>query len=602
MTTCDFSERCHDAFGKSGEGHGLYPFNESALRRAIRARPVPGSTPGAFNPRVVISEVIKNVLVEHAGAIADGEFPDAQFAEDYRARRPGEPGYSAETRETRLSAATRSVLNELDPDDADRHATFLEFWGDAPETVVNLPKAMHEAFEIRLLNVAELKRKSRGPKKRPRRLIRNCRLTHLPPSVRQAIEHVEAWAAGEARLNQNTASSIREIIRNAVVERCAWNTPLMPEPTSETLRRAWPVGSAVVSIEGAYGQREETGAAPIRFRPSPENAVFFEGLLLRTKAKQVQAGAKAWRRLAGYAERYQGRLQQQVIGREFLADDLLALGMQASLIGATLAGKALPDMSDAELLAVVFDDGASWDRGDAAACADSWQAALRKHRAARPELVNGLRSGLGVSRGVRGGVRMLDAARALPLLRATVKSWRWETPAETPPWISKAVSGFAQWDSLLDAQITAMRDLLADVRRFLPRGTSLTETIEAVSTAVREAREAGADQTGPEKYKQLQDLITEAKQRDWRAPDRLENDLAAAGDPDQPDRARVTAAARDRGSDLSVIRQFLVVSDDWLTSALNAARMRQSGAQQAAEAQVKELLGQWAAIGGENQG
>jgi hypothetical protein len=599
--TCEFYELCHDAFGKSGQGHGLYPFNESALRRAIRARPVPGGTPGAFNPRVVIGEVIKNVLVEHAEAIVDGRFPDALFAKEYRARRDGESGYSAETRETRLSAATRSVLNELDPDDADRHATFLEFWGDAPETVENLQLGMHEAFQIRLLKVVGARRKPGGHKKGPGPGLKPP-TDPLSASVRQAIEHVEAWAARESRLNQGTASSIREIIRDAVVERCAWNTPLMPEPTSGTLRRAWPVGSAVVSIEGAYGQREETGAAPIRFRPSPENAVFFQGLLLRTKAKQVQAGAKAWRRLAGYAERYQGRLQQQVIGREFLADDLLALGMQASLIGATLAGTALPDMSDAELLAVVFDDGASWDRGDAAACADSWQAALRKHRAARPELVNGLRSGLGVSRGVRGGVRMLDAARALPLLRAGVKSWRWETPAETPTWISKAVSGFAQWDILLDAQITAMRDLLADVRRFLPRGTSLTETIEAVGTAVREAREAGADQTGPEKYKQLQDLITEAKQRDWRAPDRLENDLAAAGDPDQPDRARVTAAARDRGSDLSVIRQFLVVSDDWLTNALNAARMRQSGAQQAAEAQVKELLGQWAAIGGENQG
>ena len=599
--TCEFSEQCHDAFGKSGQGHGLYPFNESALRRAIRARPVPGGTAGAFNPRVVIGEVIKNVLVEHAEAIADGRFPDALFAKEYRARRDGESGYSAETRETRLSAATRSVLNELDPDDADRHATFLEFWGDAPETVENLQPGMHEAFEIRRLSVGELKRTSGGPKKEhdpsPKRST-----DPLPTSVRQAIEHVEAWAAGEARLNQGTASNIREIIRDAVVERCAWNTPLMPEPKSGTLQRAWPVGSAVVSIEGAYGQREETGAAPIRFRPSPENAVFFQGLLLRTKAKQVQAGAKAWRRLAGYAERYQGRLQQQVIAREFLADDLLAFGMQASLIGATLAGTALPEMSDAELLAVVFDDGESWEREDAAACADPWQVALRKHREARRELVNGLRSGLGVSRGVRGDVRMLDAARALPLLRAAVKSWRWETPAETPPWISKAVSGFAQWDFLLDAQITAMRDLLADVRRFLPRGTSLTETIEAVSTAVREAREAGADQTGPDQYKQLQDLITEAKLWDWRAPDRLESDLDAAGDPDPADRARVTAAARDRGSDLSVIRQFLVVSDDWLTSALNAARMRQSGAQQAAETQVRELLGQWAAIGGENQG
>ena len=144
--------------------------------------------------------------------------------------------------------------------------------------------------------------------------------------------------------------------------------------------------------------------------------------------------------------------------------------MRASLIGATLAGKALPDMSDAELLAVVFDDGEDWDRGDAESCAPSWQATLRKHREARPELVASLRSGLGISRGVRGGVRMIDAARALPLLREAVKSWRWrDARTETAPWIRKAVSGFAQWDSLLDAQITAQTDLLADVRQFLPR-------------------------------------------------------------------------------------------------------------------------------------
>jgi AAA domain len=600
--TCAFQEQCHDAFGKSEEGHGLYPFNESALRRTIRARPAPGDV-GAFNPRVVVGEVVKNVLVEHAAAIEDGKFPDTRFAEEYRARRPGEPGYSADTREIRLSAATRSVLNELDPDDSDRHAAFLEFWGDAPETVVNLSKGMHEAFEIRLLNVTEVKQSLRIGTSVAQTVITSAEVPtgDIPTSVRQAIEHVEAWAAGESTLNQGTASNIREIIRDAVVERCAWTNPLMPEPTADVLRKAWPVGSAVVSIEGAYGQREATGAAPIKFTPSPENAVFFQGLLMRTKAGQVQAGAKSWRRLAGYADRYQGRLQQHVLRREFLSDEVLAVGIQASLTGATLAGKALPGMSDTELLTVLFDDGMTWDRGDAATCARSWHVALQKHREARPELVNGLRSGFGVSRGVRGGVRMIDAARAVPMLREAVRSWRWITPStELAPWIKKAVSGFAEWDSLLDTQITALTGQLAGVRQFLPRGTSLTETIEAVSVAAQEAREAGADQAGPENYKQLQDLITQVKQRDWRAPDRLESELTAACDADQGDRARVTTAARDRGGDLEVIRQFLIVSSDWLTSALKAARMRQSGAQRAAEAQVLELLNYWAAIGGDN--
>jgi hypothetical protein len=599
---CAFREQCHGAFGRSEEGHGLYPFNESALRRAIRARPAPGAV-GAFNPRVVIGEVVRNVLLEHAGAIADGKFPDERFAEDYHARRAGETGYSADTRERVLSAAVRSVLNDLDPGDADRHATFLEFWGDAPDAVVNLSPGMHEAFEIKLLKVEELKRKPTPPPRPTTGSIHGPERPDdgFPASVRRAIEHVENWATQEARLNQGTASEIRQIIRDAVVQRCAWNNPLMPEPTGEVLRRAWPVGSAVVSIDGAYGEREAvTGTAPIRFTRSPGNAVFFQGLL-QAKAGNVQAGAEARRRLAGYADQYQSHLQQATLRYLLITDEHLAIGIRVSLIGATLAGKALPDMKEAELLSVVLDDGKTWGRRDSESCARSWQAALQRHLEARPELVAGLRSGLGISRGSRGGVRMIDAVKAFPMLREAVKSWQWTTPGtELAPWMQKAVGGFAEWDRLLDAQISALTDLLAGVRQFLPKGTSLAGTIEAVNAAVLDAREAGADQMGQEKYKQLQDLIAKAKQQDWRAVERLESDLAKVNESDERDRGRIIAAACDRGSDIAVIRQFLIASDEWLTSALTTARMRQSGAQQVAEAQVRELLRQWAVIGGES--
>jgi hypothetical protein len=84
--------------------------------------------------------------------------------------------------------------------------------------------------------------------------------------------------------------------------------------------------------------------------------------------------------------------------------------------------------------------------------------------------------------------------------------------------------------------------------------------------------------------------------------DRLQADLEKADAADPQDRARLIAAARDRGEDIVVIRDFLAASNEWLTNALKVARMRQSGAQQAAEAEVRELLGQWAAIGGKSRG
>src|SRR5207245_2401280 len=108
--------------------------NQAALRRAIHARPAHDS-PTAFNPRAVIGEVIRNVLVEHAGSLTGGIFPDRHFAAEY-------PTADIET-ETPLSSTVRDALDNLDPVDAERRATFLEFWGDAPPRPVDLAPALH---------------------------------------------------------------------------------------------------------------------------------------------------------------------------------------------------------------------------------------------------------------------------------------------------------------------------------------------------------------------------------------------------------------------------------------------------------------------------
>ena len=601
--SCDFIERCHEAFGQTAEGHGLYPFNESVLRRAIRARPPERGAVGAFNPRVVIGEVVKKVLAEYAGAIADGKFPSPRFAEEYRVRRQGERGYSAETREEALGSGPRALLNSLDREDAERHATFLEFWGDAPNEVVNLPPAMHEAFRIRRLDVAGLtpppeviepdgKQPGTGPGQRS---------GDLALSVKRALENVEEWATRGGTLGQSTASELRAIIRDAVVERCEWNSPLMPDPGTEVLRRAWPAEARVVSIVGASAEREAAAAA-ITFTPSPENSQFFQGLLRRTRAGQIQESAQAWRRLADYADRYQSRLQLEFIRYQSLTDEQLTLGIRASLAGATLAGKALPGMSEASLLGVVFDEGEDWDRTDAETCASAWLTTLRKHQEHRPALVANLRAGLGIKRGSTGAVRMIDAARALPMLRAAVRQWGWSTPAtDAAQWIKGAVTGLGSWEDLLDAQLTAQTGLLAGVRQFLPPGTSLAETIDAVYSAVGDAREAGVDDQPAQRYERLQELIAAARGQDWRAVDRLERELTAARDPLSGNQARILAAARDRGQDTAVIRDFLSASHEWLMNALKAAELRQSGAQREAEEEVRGLLGEWAAVGGEDR-
>ena len=186
---------------------------------------------------------------------------------------------------------------------------------------------------------------------------------------------------------------------------------------------------------------------------------------------------------------------------------------------------------------------------------------------------------------------MIDAARALPLLRSAAQSWEWRTPdSELPPWVKKAVGRFAEWGTLVDAQIALLTQYLGQVRSYLPKGTKLSDTTSAVRDALTAAIEAGH---APDEREQFEQMITHAEAQDWRAVDRL-GERSGQGQLSRPaaaqQAAQIIAAVRDRGAGLTVIRDFLADSDTWLTEALQAARMRGGGAGAAALTRVQDLL------------
>ncbi len=582
--SCDYRHECHAAFGSSSEGHGIYPFNQIALRRTIHARP-PGDSPTAFNPRAVIGEVVRNVLVEHGEALTEGIFPDPRFRTEYP---------TPET-ELPLPASVRNRLDDLDPRDAERRATFLEFWGDAPPQPINLSPGLHHAFDISLLELADEGRTLHvsPPEPVPRP---SDPANDLTKSTQRLIQDVEEWYSRRQIMHPDAAGKLRGIVRESVVQRCAWNDPLMQEPNADMLRRAWPPRSVIVSIEGAATENAPgTAEAPIKFSRTPANSVFFQGLLQASEGKS-QGVAEHIRRLSEIADRYQGSLKREVIRVQFTADEHLVTALRASLIGAALAGRAWPGMDEIAMLDAVLDDGRTWIRADTTTRTPNWLTTLERHREVRRDLVTSLRSGFGVSRGVTGGVRMIDAARVMPLLRAAAESWEWQTPdAELAVWVRKAVTRFTQWGNLIEEQIALLTSQLGRLRSYMPKGTRTDDTLNAVSRALIAATGAGH---APDNLEQFEAMIKNAAAQDWRTVEQLESDLQTANSPGQQDpRARIVAAVRDRGADLAVIDNFLASSDRWLTGALEAAAMREGGAEAAAAVQVQHLLRQWAEIG-----
>ena len=128
---CELAKSCLKGFGASPElGHGLYPFNATAIRRMLI-----GESIRYFEPRLVLKHV-RDTLRDEREALIRGKFPTDRWANLHN------PSLTpiANKVESALQDAHRS------PDTARRAEHLLMFWAGETEQVVNLPRTSMTRF------------------------------------------------------------------------------------------------------------------------------------------------------------------------------------------------------------------------------------------------------------------------------------------------------------------------------------------------------------------------------------------------------------------------------------------------------------------------
>lgn len=129
-TGCRQQPVCHETFGVSPQGYGLYPFTQRALwNMAHRADE---QMEEAFNPRTLQTGVLLPVLDDAGPALATGQFPPSSLLGKLGGHRT-------------LDAASRRELRRLAGGEEGRLGTLLELW-DGSGHLVNLPAPLLEAF------------------------------------------------------------------------------------------------------------------------------------------------------------------------------------------------------------------------------------------------------------------------------------------------------------------------------------------------------------------------------------------------------------------------------------------------------------------------
>lgn len=194
----------------------LFPFTESAIECLARSTLAAGNAL-VFNPRFVIKNVIRDVLINGRDAYIAGQFPPPNLS--------GKPP----------AYAVAQWLGEqkFSPDVRSRYERFVSVWGNQPTTlsdIAHIPGAVFEAFKLAPPQIESEKQDSQQVSQQtsPDGHLRPPPPPPPPdtPQIKQAATYqtaLERWVQSETMLEQKIANAIRQAIASLLNQRIDWN-------------------------------------------------------------------------------------------------------------------------------------------------------------------------------------------------------------------------------------------------------------------------------------------------------------------------------------------------------------------------------------------
>jgi hypothetical protein len=209
-----FAAENHDEIAKLLSGFGshtgipLFPYTEEAIECLARAALTKGDAL-VFNPRFVINEVLRKILLAGRDAFTRKQFPP--------------PGI--ETGRPSADVAQWLARLRVSEDQRQRYQRLVVIWGNNPsssDAIGQIPPAVFEAFDLPAPAVTPTPKKADQKEPRPRPEPRKGDSGQLA-EIRKIQDALEQWVQKNAQLDQDIASVIRREIADALGKRVDWN-------------------------------------------------------------------------------------------------------------------------------------------------------------------------------------------------------------------------------------------------------------------------------------------------------------------------------------------------------------------------------------------
>ncbi len=204
---CDYQVHCHETFGLSEEGYGLYPYNPTAVNRFVESM-----SNERFDPREVVRELVNRFLIVAATDLQRGDFPSDELLGPFNERT--EP----------IDPLVQAQLKSKRPADFARVVNSMRYWSQAP---ADMGDATLAAFGLDPLSAHEI---SESPPPRPRKPPRPSRgretrepageatlASRLPAPWSNIFNDLSGWASGQRDLGARATNELKRLVHESVL-------------------------------------------------------------------------------------------------------------------------------------------------------------------------------------------------------------------------------------------------------------------------------------------------------------------------------------------------------------------------------------------------
>lgn len=546
--SCEFREACHESFGVTELGHGLYPFDKAALDHFVGAL-----SPDRFDPRRLVAGLANRFLLQAGRELSRSEFPSADLLGPFNESERSAPV---------LDPLELAELRAKHPSQADRLAGVLRYWSSD----ANSRRAVLGAFALPAVEFGTAAPKpSAKPESRGGQADAGPQ-SRLRPADRRVYDALTAWASDGADLNQAATNTLRKLIHSVVDE---W-LQVGPDPLN--------LGSAFdrdrfdqerhISFEGSVSQQFRDSSM-IRVRQTAENATALQALLLLDcgvvqSFAEIDRGDVYLQIAASRIEEWAAQVRVRVTGAldEDSAERVRFLAVLARVLGCD------QDAKDAEdLLAAVF-QLRHHTPADTTGRSPKWQALVAEAERLRPGLMTSLEAEFGESRGRSGGIRAIRGDQLLAILEPFVATWDFQPQSAGASQFARSLA------SAVEVEWAEMSSALEAIDTRLDTERPIREQLDKCFDALDKAFELG----------RLSDdgLVRQVRQFAREVPgevDRIVKDLRATMSSETVLAEKLRCCAGNAPVTVSVVSRVVKAMDSLLSGveADIASRQRQLG-------------------------